>query len=150
MEREIRNPSDKCFITTDQDIVAAAAVTLLGNGQYFIHDSKGKQLPTFFAFGEDVDVTWKARFGVGLSDWLKGAENLMKVADCLKTFRYAGKRSSMNNIGAAAKSIEKTCRKAAAKSWPATNVQQAQARLGQAEQLDNGTPPALGPNGPQE
>lgn len=113
MEYEIGNPSDKCYVSADEDIVASAVVLFLGNGKYFINDADDKQLPTFFMLGGDPEEAFKNRFDVTLSEFLSHNESLIKMADCCSSFRYAGERSSMNNIGAAAKALEEQLRKRA-------------------------------------
>lgn len=110
MEYEIGNPSDKCFVSADSDIVASAVVLFLGNGKYFVNDADDKQLPTFFILGGDPNDAFKDRFGETLDDFMSKEESLIKMADCCATFRYASERSSMNNIGAAAKELEKQLR----------------------------------------
>ena len=109
MEYEISNPSDQCFVSHDEPVIVAAAVTILGNGMYLCAD-----LPTLYMFGCDPDEIFKKRFNITLSEIAKNPECLNKIADCFDTFRYSGKRSSINNIGEAAKSLSKNLRMRAA------------------------------------
>jgi hypothetical protein len=114
MEYEIINPSDECYVSSDEDIVASAVVLFLGNGKYPLNDADDKPLPTFFMLGGDLEEAFKYRFGLTLSEFLSHNENLLKMANCCSSFRYARERSSTNNIGAAAKALEKQLRKRAA------------------------------------
>jgi hypothetical protein len=113
-EYEISNPSDECYVSADEDIVASAAITLLGNGAYPCKSKDGRSLPSLFIFGGDVDLTYKDRFGISFSDYLSVPENLIKAAECLEKFRYARERTSMNNIGKAAAALAVNLRKRAA------------------------------------
>lgn len=110
MRYEIINPSDKCFLRADSDIVASAATIILGNGAYGLRDERDRSLPCMFLFGGDPDAAWKDRFGITFSEYIGKPESLSAMADCLATFRYAGERSSLNNIGAAAAALEKRLR----------------------------------------
>ncbi len=116
MEYEIINPSDKCYVSADEDIVASAVVLFLGSGKYPLKDADDKLLPTCFIFGGDPEEAFKNRFDVTLTEFLFQNESLIKMADCCSSFRYAGERSSMNNIGAAAKALEEQLRKRAAQN----------------------------------
>jgi len=113
-EYEIANPSDKCFIT-GEPLIVSLCVTILGNGQYPCDD-----LPTFFLFGRDPEKEFKEKFGIGFEENLKDADVLDKMGACFDTFRYAGNRSSMNNIGARAVQNSKAV-KARAKQLRTTN-----------------------------
>jgi hypothetical protein len=110
MKYEIGNPSDKCFITADDDKVAAAVILLLGSGQYFAEPQEGdpkRNIPTFFALGGDVDATWKDAFGITFTEFMDAPENKEKMMSCFASFEYAAERSSLNNIGARAKAFAK-------------------------------------------
>lgn len=107
MKYEIGNPSDLCYITAEEDIMATACILHLGNGQYFtvpLDGDKGRRLPSFFALGGDVDATWKDAFGVTHTEFIEKPENREKMAKCFESFEYAHERSSLNNIGKRAKS----------------------------------------------
>jgi hypothetical protein len=110
MRFEIGNPSDKCFVDAEDPKAAAAAITLLGHGQYFCKAEDGTDYPAFYVLGGDPQEIWKDKFGLTLNEYLAGS-GLDAIIDCLKTFRYDGERSSMNNIGAAAKSWIKNLEK---------------------------------------
>jgi len=115
MRYEIGNPSDRCYITTDDDKVAGAVILLLGNGQYFARPEEGdtkRHLPTFFALGGDVDATWKDAFGVTFTEFMDAPESREKLAACFESFEYAAGRSSMNNTGARAEVYAKKYRAA--------------------------------------
>lgn len=113
-EYEICNPSDECYVSADEDIVASAAITLLGRGQYPCKNKEGRSLPSLFIFGGDPEATYKSEFGISFSDFLSVPENLIKVAACLEKFRYTRERTSMNNIGKAAAALAVNSRKRAA------------------------------------
>ena len=120
MRYEIGNPSDKCWITAEDDRVAGAAILFLGNGQYFAIPEEGEKrdIPTFFALGGDVDATCKDALGITLTAFLEPCENREKIAACLDTFEYAGERSSLNNIGQAAKAHARALRARLAEAKP--------------------------------
>ena len=112
---EIGNPSDKCFLEADDEKIAAACVLFLGDGQYFcINTETGKQVPgTFFAFGGDPEKTWKEIHGIGLDELFSNRENKIKIAECFESFRYAGTRTSLNNIGERAEKFAASMRRGA-------------------------------------
>ena len=92
-----------------------------------------------------------------LPDFNHQAEQLMKQpgADKIKIFIPLDQLKQMSPTQKLLFELKNKAKIAIAKDAPAkaeqaTNVQQTQARLGQAEQIDNGTPPALDANGPQE
>ena len=102
MRYEIINPSDQCFVTTDDDRIACVVGLLLGNGAYGMGDDADRVvLPIIFNGWRG----WFAEtFGEGIEPFMLA--NAGKIADCLSTFEYARERSSLNNIGAAAKGYE--------------------------------------------
>lgn len=114
MKYEIGNPSDKCFISTDDDKVAAAAVLFLGNGQYFCIPLEGdtsRKFPTFFALGGDLNKTWTEFYGVTFDAFMEERANREKLVQCFASFEYDGDRTSMNNIGKRASGYANALRK---------------------------------------
>lgn len=110
-EYEIINPSDECYLTGAGEPLAAACV-ILGRGAYALKDKKGDTdaCPLFLLGG--VDDWWKKTFGRTLSEYLD-TNPWAAMADVFDTFRYARTRSSMNNIGKAAKEYATAMRKRA-------------------------------------
>jgi hypothetical protein len=113
-EYKVSNPSDECYVSADEDIVASAAITLLGRGQYPCKNKEGRSLPSLFIFGGDPEAAYKSEFGISFSDFLSVAENLIKAAECVEKFRYARERTSINDIGKAAAALAVNLRKRAA------------------------------------
>lgn len=110
---EIINPSDKCYLWAGEEIVISAAVLILGHGQYMVRGLDGGSLPTCFIMGGNPDEAFRECFGISFTEFMIKGENLRKVADCYSTFEYEGERTSMNDIGARAKALEKRYREVA-------------------------------------
>ena len=87
---EISNPSDPYTIEVDDDPrPACAAVLLLGEGHYGLHEEGGEDVMPIFLFGGAVE--WLAKHGVpDLATYI--AEHLSEIADALDTVMI-GKRS---------------------------------------------------------
>jgi hypothetical protein len=115
MKFEIGNPSDQYFLEADDAKVAVACILFLGNGQYFCTNVETDEsiAGAFFALGGDVEETWKHFHGIGFEEFISKPETKKKMADCFASFRYAGERSSMNNIGKRAQEFAESTRKAA-------------------------------------
>jgi len=113
LKYEIINPSDECFLSSDDPKVVAACIGIVGGGAYGCKGEDGSSLPTMFLFGGDVNVTWKDYFGVTFDEFMKTENVYGLMADCFDTFYYPSERSSLNNIGAACKSMGEQCRKIA-------------------------------------
>ena len=103
---EIINPSDKCFLESDNPEAVSAAVAFLGNGQYGLKDENDKKYPAFGILGHDINADWKEEYGRTIQDYMD-TNPYADIAKALSTFRYNSERSSLNNIGAAAKQLEK-------------------------------------------
>lgn len=97
---EIVNPSDECYIYSDDPIIAAAAVCVVGEGAYGMNEKGGErfEMPIFLFGGSEE--WFKEKTGAGFDVYLKN--NHLKISDCLKTFEYPKERTSLNNIGARA------------------------------------------------
>lgn len=93
---ELINPSDKIFLDADDVRVAQIAALYAGKGFYGLKDENGEQVFGLIAFGGSDDF-FKS-FG-GVSDYEEFIKaNKQKIAECLRTFRTDGVRSSMNDI----------------------------------------------------
>lgn len=109
-EWEIINPSDECYISGEGEALAAAGV-VLGRGKYALKAEDGTEALPLFLFGGEkaLDEWWRKTYGRSFNDYLD-TKPWAAIADVLETFRYAGERSSMNNIGNAAKVYAKSMR----------------------------------------
>lgn len=104
MRYEIINPSDKCFISSENEKVACFCNLLIGNGKYALHRENGETADSIHIFGyseEKLNADYEG-------DFQKFADNHIKeIIDCFKSFEYAGERTSLNNIGAVAQHLQK-------------------------------------------
>ena len=97
MKYEIINPSDKCFISSDNERVAKFCCLLLGNGMYGLNNAEtGEDVFPIYIFGMSEKVMLE-EFGEPLKDFL--SNHRLEIAECFKSFEYAGERTSLNNIG---------------------------------------------------
>lgn len=97
MKYEIINLSDKCFISTDNERVAKFCCLLLGNGMYGLENAETGEMVfgiKAFSFPEEEVIE---EFGEPLADFLQN--HRLEIAECFKSFEYAGERTSINNIG---------------------------------------------------
>lgn len=138
---EIVNPSDEYTIAHKDELILAVACSLLGRGKYALEAKDGRRVCPMFLFGGSDE--WFAAKGVpDLVAFLRVRG--MEVADALESVLIGGyrdreeldeatakmtpeekeaflfkrhdrHRTSMNNIGAAAKSLAKLVRNAAEK-----------------------------------
>lgn len=106
-EYEVINPSDKCYLTGAGEALCAAGI-FLGRGRYGLCDKDGNEGLPIFLFG-GLDEWWVKQYGHAFEAYMD-TKPYAAIADVLATFRYAGERSSMNDIGAAAKNIVKSLR----------------------------------------
>ena len=98
---EIINPSDKCYISSENKQVAKFCCMLLGEGKYGLENAEtGADVFPIYLFGISEQVIIE-EFGESLADFLK--HNKKDIIECLDTFEYASERTSLNNIGARAK-----------------------------------------------
>lgn len=105
MKYEIINPSDKCFISSDNERVAKFCCLLLGNGMYGLKNAQtGEDVfgIHLFNFSEEEIIE---EFGEPLQEFLYHYKVL--IADCFLSFAYESERTSVNNIGEAAKILHK-------------------------------------------
>lgn len=97
MKYEIINPSDKCYITSDEPFAAMISCMLIGCGWYGLKDEEGTVvLPPFVPVEKMLNIS---------GDELKGKveNNRIKIYECLRSFEYDSTPTSCNNIGSAAK-----------------------------------------------
>ena len=107
-EYEIINPSDKCFISGENDEIVCLAAVYLGEFKYGVKrvSDGNSDYPTLmpFASNEDVDEAWKKKFGRTFLECMRD-KYYEEIIEVLKTFRYDGERSSINDIGGRAKML---------------------------------------------
>ena len=105
MKYQIINPSDECYISSENERVAKYACLLIGNGKYGLHNAEtGESVLSVYLFGiSDEEIL--AEFGEPLNDFFE--HNKKEIAECINTFEYAGERTSLNNIGLTAKHLYK-------------------------------------------
>lgn len=100
MKYEIINPSDKCFITSDDERVAKFCTILLGHGMYPLKRENGEQVHgTFLLYSNEGALD--ADFGGSFAKF--GDDRAKEIAACFRTFEYAGEPTSLFDIGARAK-----------------------------------------------
>lgn len=97
---EIINPSDECYFYSWDPLLAAAATCVVGGGAYPMKAVGGDFEMPLFLFG-GVDEWFKEKAGLTFKEYLDA--NAGHIAQCLETFEYPRKRTSMNNIGGEAK-----------------------------------------------
>lgn len=118
MRFEIINPSDPYTIDAEDLEIGALACCLLGDGKYGLRgmgESNNQDVPIFLLGGHDEWFTSKfgRNFEASLVHALeKRNEALAKSLDSVALFD-GYRRSSMNNIGARAKSLSKAVREKA-------------------------------------
>lgn len=96
MRFELINPSDKIFLNADDLRVAQIAALYAGKGYYGLNDENGEQVFGLIAFGGSEDFI--KSFGDEASYKKFVEDKKREIADCLKTFRTDGVRTSMNDI----------------------------------------------------
>lgn len=97
---EIINPSDRCYISADDETLAIAACILLGNGTYGLMCCESREV-VLCPFGISVFDSENHK----LEDYVN--EKSSELAEVLKSFHYAYERSSCNNIAARAAALAK-------------------------------------------
>lgn len=100
MKYEIINPSDNCFITSDNQKVAQFCTLLLGGGMYGLRDENGENVGSIYLFGATQEAL-NADFDGDFEKF--GKEHAAEIAKCFKTFEYANERTSVTNIEGNAK-----------------------------------------------
>lgn len=96
MRFELINPSDKIFLDADDLRVAQIAALYAGEGYYGLNDENGEQVFGLIAFGGSEEFIKSFGDEDGYKKFIEA--NRMAIADCLKTFRTDGVRTSMNDI----------------------------------------------------
>ena len=106
MKYEIINPSDECYIESENETVACFCTLILGKGKYALHNDNDEAiLPVVLGY---VDEWVKNHIG-DVEKFI--SEHIDEIIQCLRSVEYARERTSMNNIRglafAYADSIEK-------------------------------------------
>ena len=102
---EIINPSDCCYIYSDDELMASVSVGILSTWYGLADCNSGKTITHPFEVNED----WIKEHGIpDLNEYVKCNRN--KMADILDSVDYKNERTSMNNIGKACHSIAKQLR----------------------------------------
>jgi len=90
MKYEIINPSDKVYITAEDDLIAKIVCYYLGNGTYMLKNDKGELLTGFL----------DPNFGIEDEDVAKYiSSHSREIADVFDSLSYESERTSMNDIG---------------------------------------------------
>ena len=109
MKYEIINPSDKCYISSENEKVAKYSCLLIGNGKYGLKNVEtGESVLSIYLFGISKGEIL-IEFGEPLEDFFEHYKK--EIAECMNTFEYARERTSLNNIGATAKFFYKAIMK---------------------------------------
>ena len=107
MKYEIINPSDECYIESENETVACFCTLLLGNGMYALNNDNDETiLPVLVGYDADE---WEENHIGDVEKFI--SEHIDEIIQCLRSVEYARERTSMNNIRglafAYADSIEK-------------------------------------------
>ena len=101
MKYEIINPSDKVYITAEDDLIAKIVCYYLGRGTYMLKNDKGELLTGFLEPNIDIE-------GKELEKYIY--THAVEIADALDSLVYRYERTSMNDIGEKAHVIAKALR----------------------------------------
>lgn len=102
MRYEIINPSDKCFISSENEKVACFCNLLLGDGLYGPQREDGSTADNIHLFEYSEEQINKDYEG----DFKKFSEvHSKEIIECFKSFEYPSERTSLNNIGEKAKEL---------------------------------------------
>lgn len=101
MKFEIINPSDKCFMTANDLLIAAVAICILSEGRYGldgVDESKGIDVPMFMFGGHDE--WFKNNFNLNFAESCQvvATERKPQLIAALESIEYESERGSMNNI----------------------------------------------------
>jgi hypothetical protein len=101
MKLEIKNPSDKCFLNSEDIEACSFATLMISNGKFALTDEEGKLVLPLFMFSgmESINKFWIENYGHSLDEFLKNPEMKKRVSEACKTFFYDGERTSLTNIG---------------------------------------------------
>lgn len=101
MKYEVVNPSDSCYVYSDDPRIAAVAVAVASRGEYGLMSESGKSVLPILIFSDFGE--WLASVGIdpdGLLHFIE--ENAAKIAEVLCSVTYRGGcRTSTNNISRA-------------------------------------------------
>lgn len=99
MKYEIINPSDICFITSDDPALAKVACAVLGKGFYGLRAETGEIImPIFSSLEASTGMTTPE-----LGAYING--HVSELAQVFRSFEYETERTSLNDIGGYAKSL---------------------------------------------
>ncbi len=106
MKYEIINPSDECYIESENETVACFCTLLLGKGKYGLNNDNDETiLPVLLGYVDE----WAENHIGDVETFMD--EHINEIIQCLRSVEYARERTSMNNIQglafAYADSIEK-------------------------------------------
>ena len=106
MKYEIINPSDECYIESENETVACFCTLLLGKGKYGLNNDNDETiLPVLLGYVDE----WAENHIGDVETFMD--EHIDEIIQCLRSVEYARERTSMNNIQglafAYADSIEK-------------------------------------------
>jgi hypothetical protein len=116
VEYEIINPSDHCTIVADDEKVAIAACTLLGEGAYGLRRVGDGEtvVPPLLLATEEQTKQWLETFAAhGFFDWV--TEHRDDLIACLQSFLYGDNRQAVEDMLAVIK--EEDLRAAARAKW---------------------------------
>ena len=94
MKYEIINPSDECYIESENETVACFCTLLLGNGMYALNNDNDETILPVLV-GYDADEWVKNHIG-DVDTFM--SEHIDEIIQCLRSVEYARERTSMNNI----------------------------------------------------
>lgn len=110
MKYEIINPSDKCFITSENEMIARFCNLLLGQGMYGLKRDDGTDADCIYLFGYSqkcLDADYEGDFKEF------SYRHAKEIAECFNSFEYASEPTSVNYIGGRAKELAEIFKKMA-------------------------------------
>lgn len=98
---EIINPSDKCFISSENREIARACGNILGNGFYgLVEVDTGETALRIFESPFEDEKEYQEFID----------RNRIRLAECFESFEYAGECTSLNDIQKSALSLANALR----------------------------------------
>lgn len=109
MKYEIINPSDECYIESENETVACFCTLILGKGKYGLNNDNDETILPILFYYVDAYAEWVENHIGDVETFM--SEHIDEIIQCLRSVEYARERTSMNNIQglafAYADSIEK-------------------------------------------
>ena len=99
MKYEIINPSDKCYITADDPVLAKIACAVLGKRLYGLRSETGET--TMYPFDSLAKSTGMKT--ADLSAYIN--EHVLELAKVFRSLEYETERTSFNDIGGYSESL---------------------------------------------